>query len=56
MINENFCIQTDQLSFTFVEGSKPEFLMNSKRGLVEIVYPPHTIFNTPQRTASITRV
>ena len=48
MINENFCIQTDQLSFTFVEGSKPEFLMNSKRGLVEIVYPPHTIFNTPQ--------
>lgn len=56
MINEHFRIQTDQLSFTFIEGSKPEFLMNSKRGLVEIVYPPHTVFNTPQMQAWLFKV
>lgn len=48
MIDENFCIETDRLTLRLVQGNDARFLMRRKRGLVELVYPPHTDFTAIQ--------
>lgn len=48
MIDENFNIITDQLTFTFVEGKSPGFFIRHSPHRVEVVYPPHTDFGSLQ--------
>lgn len=48
MINENFKIDTDQLTLRFTEGRQRQFLIRQEPHRVDIIYPPQTPFDTLQ--------
>ena len=48
MINENFKIDTDQLTLRFTEGRQKQFLIRQEPHRVDIIYPPQTPFDTLQ--------
>ncbi|MCD8317436.1 MAG: M48 family metallopeptidase [Paraprevotella sp.] len=48
MIDNQFKIETDQLTLMFTEGTCETFLLRHQGEIIEIIYPPHTNFRQLQ--------